>query len=73
MIIIAGACCVGVIGVKCARLTASSKRLHLKLLTIGAVMIGSMRRYKIMIRSACPHQDLFRAIALCLNTSQRPG
>ncbi len=43
--------------------------LRLTLLKIGAVIIRNTRRIRILLSSACPHQDLFRSVALRLNTS----
>ena len=48
---------------------ASPQTLRLSLLKIGAVITRNTRRIKIMMSSACPHQDLFRTVALRLNTS----
>jgi len=48
---------------------ASPQTLRLALLKIGAVIIRNTRRIKIMMSSACPYQDLFRTVALRLNTS----
>jgi len=48
---------------------ASPQTLRLTLLKIGAVIIRNTRRIKIMMSSAYPHQDLFRTVALRLNTS----
>jgi len=48
---------------------ASTQTLRQTLLKIGAVIIRNTRRIKIMMSSACPYQDLFRTVALRLNTS----
>jgi Transposase DDE domain group 1 len=39
------------------------------LLKIGAVVIRNTRRIRILLSSACPHQDLFRTVAFRLNSS----
>lgn len=49
--------------------TASPNTLRLTLLKIGAVIIRNTRRIRILLSSACPHQDLFRLISLRLNSS----
>jgi len=49
--------------------TASPNTLRLTLLKIGAVIIRNTRRIRILLSSACPHQDLFRSVALQLNSS----
>ena len=43
--------------------------LRLVLLKIGAVIIRNTRRIKIMMSSACPHQDVFALVLSRLNTS----
>ncbi|MAL96176.1 MAG: IS1380 family transposase, partial [Haliea sp.] len=48
---------------------ASPNTLRLTLLKIGAVILRNTRRIRILLSSACPHQDLFRSIALQLNSS----
>ena len=48
---------------------ASPNRIRLTLLKIGAVIIRNTRRIRILISSACPHQDLFRTVAWRLNSS----
>jgi hypothetical protein len=48
---------------------ASPNRIRLTLLRIGAVIIRNSRRIRILLSSACPHQDLFRTVALRLNSS----
>jgi len=48
---------------------ASPNRIRLTLLKIGAVIIRNTRRIRILMSSACPHQDLFRTAANHLNTS----
>lgn len=48
---------------------ASPNTLRLTLLKIGAVIVRNTRRIRILLSSACPHQDLFRSVALRLNTS----
>ena len=49
--------------------TASPNRIRLTLLRIGAVVVRNTRRIRLMLSSACPHQDLFRAVAARLDTS----
>jgi hypothetical protein len=48
---------------------ASPNRIRLTLLKIGAVIIRNTRRIRILMSSACPHQDLFRTAAYRLNSS----
>lgn len=47
----------------------SPNRIRLTLLKIGVVIIRNTRRIRILLSSACPHQDLFRAMAYQLNSS----
>lgn len=49
--------------------TASPNTLRLTLLKIGAVVIRNTRRIRLLLSSACPHQDLFRLVARRLNTT----
>lgn len=49
--------------------TASPNTIRLTLLKIGAVIIRNTRRIRILLSSACPHQGLFRSVALRLNSS----
>lgn len=49
--------------------TASPNRIRLTLLKIGAVIIRNTRRIRILMSSACPHQDLFRTTVFRLNSS----
>jgi hypothetical protein len=48
---------------------ASPNRIRLTLLKIGAVIIRNTRRIRILMSSACPHQDLFLTVAYRLNSS----
>jgi hypothetical protein len=48
---------------------ASPNRIRLTLLKIGAVIIRNTRRIRILMSSACPHQELFRTAAYRLNSS----
>jgi hypothetical protein len=48
---------------------ASPNTIRLTLLKIGAVVIRNTRRIRILMSSACPHQDLFRTVAFRLNSS----
>ena len=48
---------------------ASPNRIRLTLLKIGAVIIRNTRRIRILMSSACPHQDLFHTVAFRLNSS----
>ena len=48
---------------------AAPQTIRLQLLKIGAVVIRNTRRVRILMSSACPHQDLYRAVALRLDTS----
>lgn len=48
---------------------AAPNTIRLLLLKIGAVVIRNTRRIRILMSSACPHQDLFRTVALRLNTT----
>lgn len=47
---------------------ASPNRIRRTLLRIGAVVIRNTRRIRVLMNRACPHQDLFRAIAFRLNS-----
>ena len=49
--------------------TASPNRIRLTLLKIGAVVLRNTRRIRLLLSSACPHQDLFRTVAIRLDTS----
>ena len=49
--------------------TASPNRIRLTLLRIGAVVLRNTRRIRLMLSSACPHQNLFRTVAARLDTS----
>lgn len=46
-----------------------SQYAALTLLKIDTVIVCNKRRIRILLSSACPHQDLFRSVALHLNTS----
>ena len=48
---------------------ASPQTIRLTLLKIGAVITRNTRRIKLMMSSACPHQQLFRTVAHRLNSS----
>jgi hypothetical protein len=48
---------------------ASPNRIRLTLLKIGAVVVRNTRRIRLLMSSACPHQDLFRTVAFRLNSS----
>ena len=48
---------------------ASPNRIRLTLLKIGAVIIRNTRRIRILMSTACPHQDLFRTAANGLSSS----
>lgn len=48
---------------------AAPQTIRLTLLKIGAVITRNTRRIKVMMSSACPHQDLIKTVALRLNTS----
>lgn len=48
---------------------ASPNRIRLTLLKIGAVIIRNTRRIRILMSSACPHQELFHTAAYRLNSS----
>jgi len=48
---------------------ASPNTIRLTVLRVGAVIIRNTRRIRILMSSACPHQDLFRTVAHHLNTS----
>ena len=48
---------------------ASPNRIRLTLLKIGAVVIRNTRRIRILMSSACPHQELFQTVAFRLNSS----
>ena len=49
--------------------TASPNTLRLTLLKIGTVVIRNTQRIRLLMSTACPHQDLFRIVAQRLNTS----
>ena len=49
--------------------TASPNRIRLTLLRIGAVVLRNTRRIRLLLSSACPHQDLFRTVAWRLDSS----
>jgi len=42
---------------------ARCQSIRLKLLKIGAVIIRNTRRVRLMLSSACPHQQLFITVA----------
>ena len=42
--------------------------IRLKLLKIGAVIVRSTRRIRVMLSSACPYQELFEQVELALRT-----
>jgi hypothetical protein len=48
---------------------ASPNRIRLTLLKVGAVITRNTRRIRILMSSACPHQELFRTAAYRLNSS----
>jgi hypothetical protein len=48
---------------------AGPERLRLTLLKIGAVIVRNTRRVRLMMSSAYPHQQLFRTVALRLDSS----
>ncbi len=48
---------------------ASPNTIRLTLLKIGAVIIRNTRRIRILMSSACPHQDLFHTVAFRLDSS----
>ena len=48
---------------------ALPQTIRLTLLKIGAVITRNTRRIKVMLSSSCPHQDLFKTVALRLNSS----
>ena len=48
---------------------ASPNRIRLTLLRIGAVVLRNTRRIRLLLSSACPHQELFRMVAVRLDTS----
>ena len=48
---------------------ASPQRIRLVLLKIGAAILRNTRRIRFLMSSVCPHQALYRQIALTLNTS----
>lgn len=48
---------------------ASPNRIRLTLLKIGAVVIRNTRRIRLLMSSACPHQDLFRTVVFRLDSS----
>jgi hypothetical protein len=47
---------------------AQAGTIRLKLLKIGAVIVRNTRRVRVMLSSACPDQDLFRLVAVRLDT-----
>ena len=49
--------------------TASPNRIRLTLLKIGAVVLRNTRRIRLLLSSACPHQELFCTVAVRLDTS----
>jgi len=57
---------IGLRGSEYARAQAGTIRL--KLLKIGAVIVRNTRRVRVMLSSACPDQDLFRLVAVTLDT-----
>ncbi len=48
---------------------ALPQTIRLTLLKIGAVITRNTRRIKVMMSSTCPHQGLFKTVALRLNSS----
>ena len=48
---------------------ASPNRIRLTLLRVGAVVLRNTRRIRLLLSSACPHQELFRMVAVRLDTS----
>ena len=48
---------------------ASPNRIRLTLLRIGAVVLRNTRHIRLLLSSACPHQELFRMVAVRLDTS----
>ncbi len=48
---------------KTSLVKACPNTIRLKLLKIGTVVIRNTRRIRILMSSACPHQDLFRTVA----------
>ena len=48
---------------------ASPNRIRLTLLRIGAVVLRNTRRIRRLLSSACPHQELFRTVAVRLDSS----
>ncbi len=48
---------------------ASPNRIRLTLLRVGAVVLRNTRRIRLLLSSACPHQDLFRTVAWRLDSS----
>ncbi len=48
---------------------ASPNRIRLVLLKVGAVVLRNTRRIRLLMSRACPHQDLFRTVALRLDSS----
>ena len=48
---------------------ASPNRIRLTLLRIGAVVLRNTRRIRLLLSSACPYQELFRTVAVRLDTS----
>ena len=46
---------------------ASPNRIRLRLLKVGAVIIRNSRRIRLLMSSACPHQELFRTVVYRLN------
>ena len=49
--------------------TASPNRIRLTLLKTGAVVLRNTRRIRLLLSSACPHQELFCTVAVRLDTS----
>ena len=48
---------------------ASPNRIRLTLLRIGAVVLRNTRRIRLLLSSACPHQELVCTVAVRLDTS----
>ena len=48
---------------------ASPNRIRLTLLKIGAVVLHNTRRIRLLLSSACVHQELFRTVAWRLDSS----
>ncbi len=51
---------------------ASPNRIGPTLRKIGAVVIRKTRRIRLLMSTACPHQDLFSTVALRPNSSKLP-